>query len=148
MQILKLIDRFKASTVHMAIVLDEHGTFEGIVTPTDVLTAIAGALPERPGEEAPDAVQREDGSWLLDGRLPIDKVERTLEVRGMLEHEDFVTLAGFVLHQCGHVPQVGEHFVWRGWRFEVLDLDGRRIDKVLASRVRPVADVTRRRARL
>jgi putative hemolysin len=148
MQILKLIDRFKASTVHMAIVLDEHGTFEGIVTPTDVLTAIAGALPERPGEEALEAVQREDGSWLLDGRLPIDKVERTLEVRGMLEHEDFVTLAGFVLHQCGHVPQVGEHFVWRDWRFEVLDLDGRRIDKVLASRVRPVADVTRRRARL
>ncbi len=134
MPILKLIDRFKASIVHMAIVLDEHGTFEGIVTPTDVLTAIAGALPERPGEDAPDAVLREDGSWLLDGRLPIDKVERILEVRDMLEDEEFVTLAGFVLHQCNHVPQVGEHFVWRNWRFEVVDLDGRRIDKVLASR--------------
>jgi putative hemolysin len=137
--ILKLIERFKASTVHMAIVVDEHGTFEGIITPTDVLAAIAGALPERSGEESPEAVQREDGSWLLDGRLPIDKVERTLEIRGMLEDEDFVTLAGFVLHQCAHMPQVGEHFIWRDWRFEVLDLDGRRIDKVLASRTHPVA---------
>lgn len=137
--ILKLIERFKASTVHMAIVVDEHGTFEGIITPTDVLAAIAGALPERSGEEALEAVQREDGSWLLDGRLPIDKVERILEINGMLEDEDFITLAGFVLHQCAHMPQVGEHFIWREWRFEVLDLDGRRIDKVLASRTRPVA---------
>ena len=138
MPILKLIERLKASTVHMAIVVDEHGTFEGIITPIDVLAAVAGALPERPGEEAPDAVQREDGSWLLDGRLPIDKVERTLEIHGMLEDEDFVTLAGFVLHQCAHMPQVGEHFIWRDWRFEVLDLDGRRIDKVLASRTLPM----------
>lgn len=135
--ILKLMDRFKASRVHLAIVVDEHGSFEGIVTPTDVLTAIAGALPERPGEEAPQAVQREDGSWLLDGQLPIDKVERTLGLRGMAEDEDFVTLAGFVLRQCGHIPQVGEHFVWNDCRFEVVDLDGRRIDKVLASRTQP-----------
>jgi putative hemolysin len=82
-------------------------------------------------------VQRDDGSWLLDGRLPIDKVERTLGLRDMQEDEDFVSLAGFVLYRCGHVPEVGESFVWRGWRFEVVDLDGRRIDKILAA---PVAD--------
>ena len=133
MPILKLIDRFKASALHMAIVVDEHGSFEGLVTPTDVLTAIAGALPEGPGDEASEAVQREDGSWLLDGRLPIDRVERTLGIRGMQEDEDYVSLAGFVLYRCGHVPAVAEHFIWRGWRFEVVDLDGRRIDKVLAS---------------
>ncbi|MGZ9033937.1 MAG: hemolysin family protein [Rhodospirillales bacterium] len=137
MPILKLIDRFKTTALHMAVVVDEHGSFEGLVTPTDVLTAIAGALPEHPGEETSEAVQREDGSWLLDGRLPIDKVERTLGLRDMQEDEDFVSLAGFVLYRCGHVPEVGESFVWRGWRFEVVDLDGRRIDKVLAS---PVAD--------
>jgi putative hemolysin len=133
MPILKLIDRFKASALHMAIVIDEHGSFEGLVTPTDVLTAIAGALPEGPGDEASEAVQREDGSWLLDGRLPIDRVERTLGIRDMRGDEDFVSLAGFVLYRCGHVPAVAEHFIWRGWRFEVVDLDGRRIDKVLAS---------------
>lgn len=133
MPILKLIDRFRATAMHMAVVVDEHGSFEGLVTPTDVLTAIAGALPEHPGEDTSEAVQREDGSWLLDGRIPIDKVERTLDVRDMREDEDFVSLAGFVLYRCGHVPQVGEAFVWRGWRFEVVDLDGRRIDKVLAS---------------
>jgi putative hemolysin len=133
MPILKLIDRFRATARHMAIVVDEHGSFQGLVTPTDVLAAIAGALPEHPGEDASEAVQREDGSWLLDGRLPIDKVERTLGVRDMRENEDFVSLAGFVLYRCGRVPEVGETFVWGGWRFEVVDLDGRRIDKVLAS---------------
>ncbi|MGZ8995961.1 MAG: hemolysin family protein, partial [Rhodospirillales bacterium] len=116
MPILKLIDRFKTTALHMAVVVDEHGSFEGLVTPTDVLTAIAGALPEHPGEETSEAVQREDGSWLLDGRLPIDKVERTLGLRDMQEDEDFVSLAGFVLYRCGHVPEVGESCVWRGWR--------------------------------
>lgn len=135
MPILKLIDRFRATAMHMAVVVDEHGSFEGLVTPTDVLTAIAGALPEHPGDETSEAVQREDGSWLLDGRLAIDKVERTLGLRDMQEDEDFVSLAGFVLYRCGHVPAVGEAFVWRGWRFEVVDLDGRRIDKILASPV-------------
>ncbi len=137
MPILKLIDRCKSTGMHMAVVVDEHGSFEGLVTPTDVLTAIAGALPDHPGDETSEAVQREDGSWLLDGRLPIDKVERTLGLREMQEDEDFVSLAGFVLYRCGHVPEVGESFVWRGWRFEVVDLDGRRIDKILAS---PAAD--------
>lgn len=135
MPILKLIERFRATAMHMAVVVDEHGSFEGLVTPTDVLTAIAGALPEHPGDETDEAVQREDGSWLLDGRLAIDKVERTLGLRDMQEDEDFVSLAGFVLYRCGHVPAVGEAFVWRGWRFEVVDLDGRRIDKILASPV-------------
>lgn len=135
MPILKLIERFRATAMHMAVVVDEHGSFEGLVTPTDVLTAIAGALPEHPGDETDEAVQREDGSWLLDGRLAVDKVERTLGLRDMQEDEDFVSLAGFVLYRCGHVPAVGEAFVWRGWRFEVVDLDGRRIDKILASPV-------------
>ena len=79
-------------------------------------------------------MQRDDGSWLFSGRMPIDDVERTLAVSGMNEDEDFRTLAGFVLRRLGHIPATGESFVWRGWRFEVVDLDGRRIDKVAVAK--------------
>jgi putative hemolysin len=132
--ILQLLESFRASTVHIAVVLDEHGTVQGIVTPTDILVAIAGDLPEREEDYGPSAVKRPDGSWLLDGQMPVHEVERTLDVRGLsaFEHE-YTTLAGFVLSQLGHIPVPGETFDWRNWRFEVVDLDGRRIDKVLAS---------------
>lgn len=135
MPILRLFERFQTSPVHMAIVLDEHGSFEGIITPVDILTAIAGDLPEHEGDSDPDAVQREDGSWLLSGRIAIEDVERALGVSGMNEDEDFRTLAGFVLQRLGHIPLTGESFTWRNWRFEVVDLDGRRIDKVVAGRL-------------
>lgn len=135
MPILRLLDRFKGSPVHMAIVLDEHGSFEGVITPTDILTSIAGDLPEHEGDEEPDAVEREDGSWLLSGRLAIDDAERVLSLSGMNEGEDFHTIAGFILHQLGHIPQTGESLTWRGWRFEVVDLDARRIDKIEARRL-------------
>jgi putative hemolysin len=133
MPVLRLLERFKSSAIHMAIVLDEHGSFEGITTTADILTAIAGDLPEEhESDEEPDAVQREDGAWLLSGRLPIDDAERILSVSGMSADEDFQTLAGFVLHQLGHIPQTGESFIWNRWRFEVVDLDALRIDKVEA----------------
>ncbi len=132
--ILKLLESFRASTVHMAVVLDEHGTVQGIVTPTDILAAIAGDFPEREGEEEPSAVMRADGSWLLDGQMPVYEVERKLELKGLSAiDEEYTTLAGFVLTQLGHIPVPGEAFDWNNWRFEVVDLDGRRIDKVLAS---------------
>ncbi|MCW5695733.1 MAG: HlyC/CorC family transporter [Bauldia sp.] len=133
MPILRLLDRFKTSPIHMAIILDEHGSFEGIVTLTDILAAIAGDLPEDEDDTEPDAVRREDGSWLLSGRTAIDDAEGVLGVTGMAADADFQTLAGFVLHQLGHIPSVGEAFNWNGWRFEVVDLDARRIDKVVAS---------------
>ena len=135
--VLKLLEMFKKSRVHMAIVLDEHGSVQGIVTPTDILTGLAGELPEA-GAAGPPAVQREDGSWLLDGQLPVLEVERILGVTGLAaEDEEYTTLAGFVLTQLGHIPPVGESFPWRNWRFEVVDLDGRRIDKVLAMQIPP-----------
>lgn len=137
MPVLRLLERFKSSPVHMAMVVDEHGSFEGVVTPTDILTAIAGDLPQSEEEGEPQAVQRDDGSWLVDGLMPVDDVERTLGIRGMSEEGDFNTIAGFVLHQLGRLPVAGEHFDWRGWRFEVVDLDGRRIDKILAAPPKP-----------
>lgn len=132
--ILKLLERFQESTVHLAVVLDEHGTVQGMATPTDILVAIAGDLPEREGDDQPNAVQQPDGSWLLDGQMPIHEVERTLSVRGLsaFEHE-YTTLAGFALSQLGHIPVPGEKFDWRNWRFEIVRLVGRRIDRVRAA---------------
>lgn len=134
--ILKLLESFRASPVHLAVVLDEHGTIQGIVTPMDILIAIAGDLPEREDEKS-ISVQREDGSWLLDGQTPVHEVERILDVRGLgaFEHE-YTTLAGFMISQFEHIPKEGEFFDWNNWRFEVMDMDDRRIDKVMA-RVAP-----------
>ena len=132
--VLKLLEMFKQSLVHMAIVLDEHGTVQGIVTPTDILTGIAGDLPEEEADIEPSAVQREDGSWLMDGQMPVFEVERVLSVTGLaIDDAEYTTLAGFVLSQLGRIPATGETFRWKNWRFEVVDLDGRRIDKVLAT---------------
>jgi putative hemolysin len=133
MPILKLLERFRSASIHMAIVLDEYGSFEGIVTPTDILASIGGSLPE--GENEDYAVtQRADGSWLIDAGLPIDVVERSLAPLKLPKERDYETLAGFVLERLGHIPDVGEAVDWGGWRFEVVDLDGRRIDKILAER--------------
>ncbi len=132
--VLKLLEMFKSTRVHMAIVLDEHGSVQGIVTPTDILTGIAGDLPEAGADSEPSAKQREDGSWLLDAQMPVFEVERVLGVEGLaVDDAEYTTLAGFVLSQLGHIPPVGETFQWKNWRFEVVDLDGRRIDKVLAT---------------
>ncbi len=131
MPILNMLDRFKTSNVHMAIVLDEYGSFQGVVTPMDILAAIAGDLPERAGDEEPDAIQREDGSWLIDGSATIDVAERVLGLKSLANDEDYATIAGFMLNHLGHIPVPGERFPYEGWCFEVVDLDGRRIDKVL-----------------
>lgn len=133
--VLRLIELFRESTVHMAIVLDEYGTVEGIATPADIMGAIAGDLPEGRAHAVAEAVRRDDGSWLVDGRMEIHRVERLLGAGEMSRDDEYSTLAGFVLWELGRMPRVGESFVWRGLRFEVVDLDGRRIDKVLVARV-------------
>jgi putative hemolysin len=134
-RILRLLDLFRESKMHFAAIVDEHGSIEGVVTPADVLTAIAGELPETADEEAAEAVARDDSSWLVDGGMSIDEVERLLGAGSMRSGDDYTTLAGFVLAQLGHLPATGESFRWRSLRFEVVDLDGRRIDKVLVQRL-------------
>jgi putative hemolysin len=134
-RILRLLDLFRESRLNFAVVVDEHGSIEGIVTPGNILTAIAGELPEAASEEVPEAVVRDDQSWLIDGRMPIDDVERLLARGPMRSGEDYTTLAGFVLAQLGHLPATGEHFRWRGLRFEIVDMDGRRIDRLLVQRL-------------
>ena len=131
--VLKMLEMFRETRAHMALIVDEYGGFEGIVTPTDILAAIAGEFPEDDAEAEPTAVRRDDGSWLIDGRTDIAKVERLIERRGLGSEGAYHTLAGFVLWKLGHVPRIGEHVTWRGHRFEVVDMDGRRIDRLLVS---------------
>lgn len=132
-QVLKLLEMFRENPVHMAMVVDEYGVVEGIVTPTDILTAIAGDLPEDTAEREEAAVRREDGSWLMDGMMGIDEAERLLSRKDMRGDEDFETLAGFVLARFGQIPQTGDYFSWEGLRFEIVDMDGRRIDRLLVA---------------
>jgi putative hemolysin len=130
---LKILQALKESPVHMALVVDEYGALEGLVTATDVLEAIVGEFPE---EGAGPALvhRREDGSWLMDGGLSTHQVQDTLGLTEFPTDRGFHTLAGFVLGELEHLPTPGEHFDWNGYRFEVVDMDGRRIDKVLVSR--------------
>lgn len=129
--VLKLLEQFKSSGQHMAVVIDEYGTVEGLVTIADILMAIAGALPEEGHDNADKPVRRADGSWLLGGMTPINEVEELLGLKKMHEDGDFHTLAGFMLAEMGHIPETGDKFSWQSLVFEVLDMDGRRIDKVL-----------------
>lgn len=128
--VLTLIDHFKASRAHMVVVVDEYGTTEGIVTPTDILEAIAGDLPGPHEAEDPDMIEREDGSWLVDGLTPIDEFRDRLGVRGIGDG-DYNTVAGLALERLGRIPTAGESFEFAGHRFEIIDMDGRRIDKLL-----------------
>jgi putative hemolysin len=132
---LDVLDRFQSSGEQMALVVDEHGGVQGIVTLTDLLEAVVGDL-RGPGEAArPEIVRREDGSWLVDGSLPIPDLIEELDLRKLPgeEEEGFTTIAGFVLAHLNRIPQPGDHFTIDSWRFEVVDMDGNRIDKVLIS---------------
>ena len=129
----KVLELFKQSPVRLAAVVDEYGSLEGIVTQTDLLEAIAGDLPGMEGEE-PDIVEREDGSLLIDGMMSAHDALSRLGIGSRAGSDHFHTIAGFALFQFGHLPKIGETFTYEGWRFEIVDLDGRRIDKLLARR--------------
>jgi magnesium and cobalt exporter, CNNM family len=131
--VLKLLDLFRSAIVQMALIVDEYGSFEGIVTTTDILTAIAGEFPQEDRGAESAVVRREDGSWLIDGGVDIDQLERHLDRRDLKSNDDYHTLAGFLLWELGHLPKVGERLDWKNLRFEVVDMDGRRIDRVLIS---------------
>ncbi|MDB5647203.1 MAG: hemolysin [Methylobacterium sp.] len=131
MSILAVLETFQAKPVRMAVVVDEYGSLEGIVTQTDLLEAIAGNIPEV-GDE-PNVVERDDGSLLIDGMMPATQAFDRLAFVERPDSDDFTTLAGFVIFRLGRIPATGEFFESHGWRFEVVDMDGRRIDKVLAT---------------
>ena len=128
--ILRTLDLFRKTPVNTAVVVDEFGTIQGIVTRTDLLEAVAGDLPDVDVGSDPKVTRRSDGSLLIDAAMPMSEM-RDLHGFRKLPDGDFVTLAGFVLAQLGHVPEAGDQFVWDGWRFRVVEMEGRRIDKVL-----------------
>ncbi len=127
-----VIQALRKSTVHLVLVYDEYGHFEGIITSGDVLEAITGVFQESEAEE-PAMVAREDGSYLVAGWMPIDEFADQMGFNPG-EDPEFETVAGLVLAELRRLPELGEHFTKNGWRFEVIDLDGRRIDKILLSR--------------
>ncbi len=129
---MKLLEMFKKSGRHMAVAVDEYGNVQGLVTVNDVLESIVGDIPTEGEPEEPLAVRREDGSWLLDGMLPADQFRELFPDVELPEEESgtYHTLSGFVLMRLGRIPMVPDHFEWRGWRFEVVDMDVNRIDKV------------------
>ncbi|MDS4041469.1 MAG: hemolysin family protein [Candidatus Competibacter sp.] len=130
---LRVLDLIKQSPARLALVRDEYGGLEGLVTLTDLMEAIVGDLAEPREPAEPLVVRREDGSWLIDGALPADELRDLLSLRGIPVEGDYYTLAGLVLARLGEVPATGQWFDWGGYRFEVVDMDGQRIDKVLVS---------------
>lgn len=130
---LNVIEELKATPAHMLLVYDEYGHFEGVITAMDLLEAIAGDFPE-PGDDEPKAVQREDGSWLVAGWMPADEFAEMIGI-SLPEDRGYESVAGLVLDRAGVLPDVGARITLGGWRIEVVDLDGRRIDKLLVSQL-------------
>lgn len=137
---MELLDNFRLSDVHMAFVIDEYGEVQGIVTLQDLIEAITGEFQARDPETS-WAVQREDGSWLLDGHIPVPELKDRLGLDSVPEEERgrYHTLSGMVMLLTGKLPKVTDSVQWEDWQFEVVDMDGKTIDKVLASRVPSVA---------
>lgn len=142
MPALKLLKRLKQSGKHVALVIDEYGSVQGIATPHDIFKSIVGELASTQFLDQSYAVQREDGSWLLDGMTPIDEFKDLLHISHIPDEEGntFNTLGGFVMMRLGRIPTVADHFAWGGLRFEVMDMDERRVDKVLVALITARSD--------
>jgi putative hemolysin len=133
--VFKVLEALRKSGVHTAFVIDEYGGLQGLVTLNDVLEEIVGdALLPNDGLEEPQITRRADGSLLLDGMLPIDRLKTILQIRELPDEDagNYQTLGGFIMTQLGRIPLASEYFEYAGWHFEVMDMDGHRVDKVLA----------------
>jgi putative hemolysin len=133
-----LLENFRKAHQQCALIVDEYGELQGLVTLTDVLTSIVGELPSSDIPEEQDIVAREDGSWLMDGSVTVERVKQVLEIDSDLPGEEenaFNTLGGFVMHVLGRIPAVADHFEVAGCRFEVMDMDKNRVDKMLVARI-------------
>ncbi len=133
---LQLLEHFKASPSHATLVVDEYGTIQGLVTVSDIMEAIVGDIPSFNDSEDREIVEREDGSWLIDGTLPIDEFTEHFAIEALPDEEEaeYHTLAGFITTYLGRIPVTGDYFDWGEFRFEVVDMDGNRIDKILMCR--------------
>lgn len=138
--VLKSLESFKESGIHIALVIDEYGSLQGLVTLNDILESIVGDIASHDQkEEKPGAVRREDGSWLVDGMQPVEDFKELMEIEHLPEEgtDTYQTLGGFVMMQLGRIPKPGEHFKVDEVRYEVMDMDGNRVDKVLVKKEAP-----------
>ncbi len=138
---MELLDNFRLSDVQMAFVIDEYGEVQGIVTLQDLIEAITGEFQPRDPETS-WAMQRDDGSWLLDGHIPVPELKDRLDLDRVPDEDRgrYHTLSGMLMLLTGRLPRVGDHAEWEGWRLEIVDMDGRTIDKVMATRLPVDAD--------
>jgi putative hemolysin len=130
---IQVLEQFKKTGKHTALVVDEFGGVQGMITLIDILEAIVGDLPDQLRRAQPEAKRRDDGSWLVDATLAIGEVKELLQLRELPGEKtaEFQTLGGFIVTQLGRIPVAGDFFDWNGWRFEVMDMDRQRVDKVL-----------------
>ncbi len=133
MRALRVLERFKQTGIHLAIVLDEYGSVRGIVTLTNILEAIVGDIPHIQELAEPQIVQREDGSWLVDGMLSVEEFKEALNIEELPGEENgfYQTMGGFMMARLEKIPITGDLFTWNGYRFEVVDMDGHRVDKLM-----------------
>jgi putative hemolysin len=133
---IQVLEQFKKTGKHTALIIDEFGGVQGMITLIDVLEAVVGELPDQLRRAQPEAKKREDGSWLVDATLAIGEVKELIHTRELPGEgsADFQTLGGFIVTQLGRIPNAGDYFDWEGWRFEVMDMDRRRVDKVLIAK--------------
>lgn len=137
---LEVVARLRHNKSPVALVVDEYGTIDGMVTLTDVLEAIVGDIPALDEKGEPAATKREDGSWLLDGMMSVDEMQMLLDLDQLPEDsDDYATLGGLFMARMGRIPTVGDKFEWNDLRFEVMDMDGHRVDKVLIMPMKPRA---------
>jgi putative hemolysin len=133
----QLLESFRRERVQFGLIVDEYGDLQGLVSLTDVLISIVGDLPEQDDTGDDDVVRREDGSWLVDGSVGLERIEQVLEIDTLASDEErgFHTVGGFAMHRLGRIPEVADHFEAAGFRFEVVDMDRNRVDKLLVSRL-------------
>jgi putative hemolysin len=128
----RALEVFKQKGAELLLVIDEFGSLQGLITLDDIIEEIVGDV-----EVERQAKQRQDGSWLLDGLLPIDDFKDIFKMDELPHESEYESLSGFVMMSLGRVPQATDHFEWSGLRFEVMDMDGRRVDKVLVTTLPP-----------
>jgi putative hemolysin len=128
----QVLEKFKEQKIHCCFIVDEYGSVQGMITLNDILEAIVGDMPEPESDEY-EIIQREDGSFLVDGQIPfynfLDRFEKTIWMNE--GEQEFNTVAGFILHTLERIPHVGDKVEWKGFTFEIIDMDGHRIDKIL-----------------
>ena len=140
---MELLEHFRSDGTDIVFVVDEYGAVQGVITERDLLEAITGEF-GAPSDEDAWAIRRADGSWLLDGLIPVPELKDRLEIRTLPEEDRgrYNTLAGMIMLLLGRLPRTTDTVEWEDWRFEVVDLDGKRVDKVLVERITPPGEET------